>query len=65
MLPVSCLVEPPDELLVRETSQTFIDGLKTEMRANATSDVQPLLTLVRLKEGDCFDQTLKDGYIHI
>lgn len=64
MLPVSCLVEPPDELLVRETSQTFIDGLKTEMRANATSDVQPLLTLVRLKEGDCFDQTLKDGYIY-
>ena len=64
MLPVSCLVEPPDELLVRETSQAFIDGLKAEMQDNPTSDVQPILTIVRLKEGDCFDHTLKDGYIY-
>lgn len=64
MLPVTCLVESADELLVRETNQQFIDGLKAEMQANPTSDVQPILTIVRLKEGDCFDQTLKDGYIY-
>ena len=64
MLPVSSLIEPPDEHLVRETSQPFIDGLKAEMLENPTSDVQPILTIVQLKEGDCFDQTLKDGYTY-
>lgn len=64
MLPVSSLVEPPDELLVRETSQDFIDSLKAEMMDNPTSDVQPILVLVRLKEGEAFDPNLKDGYIY-
>jgi len=49
MLPVSCLIEPPDELLVRKTSQGFIEGLKAEMMDNPTADMQPILALVRLK----------------
>ena len=57
MLPVSSLVELPDELVVRETNQPFIDGLKAEMQENPTSDVQPTLTtMVRLKEGDCLSK---------
>lgn len=53
MLPVSCLVEPPEELLVRETNQAFIDGLKAEMLENPTCDVQPILTIVNLIDGEC------------
>lgn len=64
MLPVSCLIEPPDELLVRKTSQGFIEGLKAEMMDNPTADVQPILALVRLKTGDVFDPKLKDGYVY-
>ena len=64
MLPVSRLIEPPDELLVRETSQAFIDGLKSEMLENPTCDVQPILALVRLSDSDSFDSNLKDGYTY-
>ena len=56
MLPVSCLIEPWDEVLVRETSQPFIDGLNAEILENPTSDV---LTIVSLKDGDTFEE---DGY---
>ena len=64
MLPVSCLIEPPDELLVGKTSQGFIEGLKAEMMDNPTADVQPILALVHLKTGDVFDPKLKDGYVY-
>ena len=51
MLPVSSLIEPPEKLLVRETSKSFIDGLKAEMLENPTSDVQPILAVVQLDKG--------------
>ena len=65
MLPVSSLIEPPEKLLVRETSKSFIDGLKAEMLENPTSDVQPILAVVQLDKGKTFDANLKDGYIQI
>ena len=51
MLPVSCLIKPPDELLVREVNQSFVDHLKDEMLENPTCDVQPILAIVCLDEG--------------
>ena len=62
-IPVSTLVEPPNELLVRVKSEKFIDALKDEMLENPTRDVQPLLCIVRLKDGEAFDEKLK-GYIY-
>ena len=50
MLPVSSLIEPPEKLLVRETSKSFIDGLKAEMLENPTSDVQPILAVVQRRK---------------
>lgn len=64
MLSVSSLVKPSSELLIRETNKPFIDGLKQEMLDNPTSDVQPLLAIVQLKEGETFNPELKDGYIY-
>ena len=46
LLPVSTLIEPPEELLVRAKSDKFIDSLKEEMLENPTHDVQPLLCIV-------------------
>jgi hypothetical protein len=64
LLPVSTLVEPPEELLVRVKSEVFIDALKREIIENATRDVQPLLCLVRLKEGEEYDDRIKEAYIY-
>ena len=64
MLPVSSLIEPPDELLVRETSGNFISCLKQEMLDNPTANVQPLLTIVCLKQDESFDSSVKEGYIY-
>ena len=64
LLPVSILVEPPDELLVRVKNEKFIHSLKQEMMENPTGDVQPLLCVVRLKDDEEFDETLKEGYIY-
>ena len=48
MLPVSTLVEPSNSLLVRETSELFIDSLKKEILENPIADVQPMLCIVQL-----------------
>ena len=64
MLPISTLAEPPDPLLVRETSRAFIDSLKQEMLHNPISDVQPILCMVNLKEGDRFEERFKEGYVY-
>lgn len=62
VLPVSSLVEPPEHLLVRDSSDAFVEILMKEMLVNPTGDVQPLLCIVRLKEGEVFDVALKEGY---
>ena len=58
------MVEPPEELLVREKSEKFIGSLKEEMLENPTRDVQPLLCIVRLKPDEEFDEKLKQGYMY-
>ena len=62
MLPVSALNEPPTSLLVREKSGKFIESLKLEMLQNRTCDVQPLLCMVKLRDGEAFDRNTKEGY---
>ena len=61
---MSTLIEPPDELLVRVKSDKFISALKEEMLENPTRDVQPLLCIVRLKDDEEFDESLKEGYMY-
>ena len=63
-LPVSTLIEPTDELLVRVKSDKFISALKDEMLENPTRDVQPLLCIVRLKDDEEFDESFKEGYMY-
>ena len=38
MLPVSSLCEPPRHLLLRDTSECFIEALKKEMIENPTGE---------------------------
>lgn len=61
---MSTLNEPPKELLLRLKNETFIDVLKEEMLENPTRDVQPLLCIVRLKNGEEFDENIKEGYTY-
>jgi hypothetical protein len=62
LLPVSVLNEPSEEILLRAKSDVFIDVLKDEMLENPTRDVQPLLCIVRLKDGEEFDENVKEAY---
>ena len=63
MLPVSSLVEPSDDLLVRDKNVQHIEALKKEIQTNPTTDVQPMLCIVRMKGDDKFDPKLKEGYL--
>lgn len=66
MLPVSSLKEPPSSVLLREKNEPFIESLKKEMVDNPTGDVQPILCVVNLKDGNAeFDPKLKEGYQYI
>ena len=40
----------------------FVADLKREMLDNPTTDVQPLLCIVKLKSGEKFNYDLKEGY---
>ena len=62
MLPINLLSEPRSALLVRDTNDQFISALKKEMLDNPTSDVQPMLCVVKLDEGQVFHPNLKEGY---
>ncbi len=64
MLPINTLIEPPDPMLVRKTSQDFVKSLKQEMLQNPTADVQPILCIVCIKEGDDFNEKYKEGYMY-
>ena len=65
MLPVSSLKEPPSNILLRDKNEMFIETLKREMLDNPTGDVQPILCIIELNNGQEFDPTFKDGYQYI
>ena len=62
MLPLKCLKEPSDELLLRDRNPNIVASLKQEIMNNPYSDVQPILCIAQLKDGECFDTNLKEAY---
>lgn len=52
MLPVSSLKEPPPNVL-----EPFTESLMKKMIENPTGDVQPILCVVELNDGNEFDRT--------
>ena len=55
MLPLKCLKEPSNELLLRDRNPNIVASLKLEMMNNPYSDVQPILCIAQLKDGECFE----------
>ena len=49
-------------MLVRDKSEKFIESLKREMVENPTANVQPILCMVKLKEGEEFATNIKEAY---
>ena len=64
MLPLKCLKESSDELLLRDRNPNIVASLKQEMMNNPYSDVQPILCIAQLKDGECFDTNLKEAYLY-
>ncbi len=64
MLPVKALREPPPQFLVRDCNEKVVSVLKEEMLLNPFSDVQPILCMVSLKDGEIFDKTKKEGFLY-
>lgn len=64
MLPVTSLVEPSDELLIRDKNKKHIEALKAEIQTNPTADVQPIVCILSLKDGEKFDPSMKEGYFY-
>ena len=54
-IPVTCLLPPDKEYLVREADEMFIECLKHEMLQNRTCDVAPIVVTVRLSYDEQFD----------
>ena len=64
MLPVSSLVEPPEDVLVRDKNMKHVEALNKDIQANQTNAVQRMACIVRVKEEDRFDAKLKEGYLY-
>lgn len=63
-IPVSCLVEPRANQPIRKPDKTFISSLKHEMLTNLTGDVAPIVGLVRLKDGEAYDEAHPEAFIY-
>lgn len=63
-LPIGCLMKPKDSHLVRQVDRLFVDALKTEMLANPTTDVAPMVALLRLRKDEEFDHLHPEAYTY-
>lgn len=63
-IPVSCLVQPKPQRLLREPDELFIASLKMEMVSNPLPLVTPIPALVRLKKGEVFDKNNVNSYVY-
>lgn len=61
-MPVSCLVELPPSRLLSPVDEMFVESLKVAMKANPSADVAPIVGLVVLEEGQCFQESKKESY---
>lgn len=50
-LPISCLIEPHSDRLLRTAKDCRVEELKKAMRANPSIDTAPIVGLVVLNEG--------------
>ena len=59
---MSCLVELPPSRLLSPVDEMFVESLKVAMKANPSADVAPIVGLVVLEEGQCFQESKKESY---
>ncbi|KAL5509182.1 hypothetical protein EMCRGX_G004500 [Ephydatia muelleri] len=62
-IPVTCLLSPDKEYMVREADEKFIECLKHEMLENRTCDVAPIVATVRLSD-EQFDMKHPEAYTY-
>ena len=60
-LPISCLIEPPTQRLLRPVDAIVIATLKEAMQKNPSKDTAPIVGLVVLQEGQEFVED-KESY---
>lgn len=63
-IPVKCLLEPRKSRLLREPNREYLDALKREMMSNPTTDVAPIIGVVRLGDGEQFDRSHPEAYVY-
>ena len=57
-------MEPRPSRLVRQVDRVFIESLKKEMVSNLTSDVAPLIGLLRANQEETFDHLHPEAYTY-
>ena len=62
-VPVSCLVSPKKEHMVREPDHNFIACLKNEMMLNKTNEVAPIIGIVQLHD-EQFDPKHPEAFVY-
>ena len=65
MLPVKCLKEPPEDLLIRDCNKAVVLSVKQEVIENPCSDVTPILCVADIEDGTTFKHDLKETYAYI
>ena len=63
-IPVKCLVEPAASRLIRQPHEPYIKGLKEEMKKNPTCDVAPIVAMVKLTDGQKFDEAHPEAFTY-
>ena len=63
-IPVSCLLSPDKEYMVRRADEKFIECLKHEMLENRTCDFAPIVATVRLSDDEQFDMKHPEAYTY-
>ena len=62
--PVTCLLPPDKEYLMRKADEKFIECLKHDMLQNRTCDVAPIVVTVRLSDDEQFDIKHPEAYTY-
>lgn len=63
-IPVNCLIQPSEFRLLRQPNLQYVEALKMEMLNNPTYNVAPLVGLVRISEGETFNNKKPEGYLY-
>ena len=63
-IPVKCLVEPAASRLIQQPHEPYIKGLKEEMKKNPTCDVASNVAMVKLTDGQKFDEAHPEAFTY-